>query len=111
MWCFTSSGTLWRNFSLTTKQSSQIGLLILYQFGDATQIAFANNLRGIAHVKPIMNRAFVAYIVIGIPVMYMLCFPIGLKISGIYLAHTISLLTAGALFYLTFRTRIKELAR
>ena len=91
--------------------SSQIGLLILYQFGDATQIAFANNLRGIAHVKPIMNRAFVAYIVIGIPVMYMLCFPIGLKISGIYLAHTISLLTAGALFYLTFRTRIKELVR
>ena len=95
--------------AVVTLVTSQIGLLILYQFGDATQIAFANNLRGIAHVKPIMNRAFVAYILIGIPVMYLLCFPIGLKISGIYLAHTISLLTAGILFYLTFRSRIATL--
>lgn len=95
--------------AVVTLVTSQIGLLILYQFGDATQIAFANSLRGIAHVKPIMNRAFVAYILIGIPVMYLLCFPIGLKISGIYLAHTISLMTAGGLFYATFRTRIAQI--
>lgn len=89
--------------------SSQIGLLILYQFGDATQIAFANSLRGIAHVKPIMGLAFVAYFVIGIPVMYLLCFPVGLGISGIYLAHTVSLLTAGILFRRTFSRHIAQL--
>ncbi|MGN0214083.1 MAG: MATE family efflux transporter [Muribaculaceae bacterium] len=89
--------------------SSQIGLLILYQFGDATQIAFANSLRGIAHVKPIMKLAFVAYFIIGIPVMYLLCFPIGFGISGIYMAHTISLLTAGILFRQSFYRRISRL--
>lgn len=89
--------------------SSQIGLLILYQFGDATQIAFANSLRGIAHVKPIMGIAFVSYIVVGIPVMYALCFPFGFDISGIYLAHTISLLTAGLWFRHTFSKHIAQL--
>lgn len=89
--------------------SSQIGLLILYQFGDATQIAFSNGLRGIAHVKPIMGIAFVSYIVVGIPVMYALCFPFGFDISGIYLAHTISLLTAGLWFRHTFSKHIAQL--
>ena len=89
--------------------SSQIGLLILYQFGDATQIAFSNGLRGIAHVKPIMGIAFVSYIAVGIPVMYALCFPFGLGISGIYLAHTISLLTAGLWFRRTFQRHIAQL--
>ena len=56
-----------------------------------------------------MGIAFVSYIAVGIPVMYALCFPFGLGISGIYLAHTISLLTAGLWFRSTFRRHIAQL--
>lgn len=86
-----------------------IGLLILYQLGDATQIAFANSLRGISYVKPIMSQAFISYVIIGIPVMYLLCFTLNLRLSGIYLALGLALLVAGIFFYVTFNRRIKQL--
>ena len=37
---------------------------IIYQFGDGLQINFANALRGIADVKPMMYIAFIAYFLI-----------------------------------------------
>ncbi len=90
---------------------SQIIPLILYQFGDATQIAFANSLRGIAHVKPIIGCAFVSYILIGIPAMYVFCFPLECGIYGIYMSHFVSLLTAGALFYRQFSKKMRSLCQ
>ena len=40
---------------------------IIYQFGDGLQINFANVLRGIADVKPMMYIAFIAYFLISLP--------------------------------------------
>lgn len=39
--------------------------LVLYQYGDATQINYANALRGTANVMPMLWIAFVSYVVIG----------------------------------------------
>lgn len=83
--------------------------LTLYQIGDATQIAYANALRGIAYVKPIMRHAFVAYFLVGIPAMYILCFPLGLNMAGIYVAYFIALLGAGLLFCRSFYHRMSQL--
>ena len=43
---------------------------IIYQFGDGLQINFANALRGIADVKPMMYIAFIAYFLISLPAGY-----------------------------------------
>ncbi|GCB35375.1 MATE family efflux transporter [Bacteroides faecalis] len=43
---------------------------LVYQFGDGLQISFANALRGISDVKPMMFIAFVAYFLISLPVGY-----------------------------------------
>ncbi|MDE6135645.1 MAG: MATE family efflux transporter [Muribaculaceae bacterium] len=72
--------------------------MVLYQFGDATQIAFANALRGTSHVMPMLYIAFLSYIVIGLPSTYILAFPMGLKLYGIVLSFSISLLVAAALY-------------
>lgn len=77
--------------------------LVLYQFGDAMQICFANALRGTAHVLPMMGIAFVSYIVVGIPAGYIMGFPLGMGIHGIFLAFSIGLFTAAALFFWSFR--------
>ena len=37
---------------------------VLYQFGDGMQSNYANALRGIADVKPMMLFAFIAYFVV-----------------------------------------------
>ena len=84
--------------------------LVLYQYCDATQINFANALRGTANVMPMVWIAFVAYVVVGLPATYTLGFPVGLGIYGIFLSFSVSLFVAAVLFLLFFMrsTRLKE---
>lgn len=72
--------------------------LILYQYADAVQISYANALRGVSRVVSMMKVAFVSYILIGIPAGYLLGFPCGFGIRGIFLAFSLGLGTA-AFFY------------
>lgn len=76
--------------------------LVLYQYGDATQINFANALRGTAKVMPMLWIAFVSYIVIGIPATYLMAFTFDLGLRGIVGSFSISLFTAALLFILYF---------
>lgn len=78
--------------------------LALYQLGDATQVTFANALRGTSHVMPMLWIAFVSYVVVGIPATWALAFPCGMGLYGIILSFSVSLFLAGALF-LTFFLR------
>ena len=72
--------------------------LVVYQFGDAMQICYANVLRGTGHVMSMMKVAFVSYILINIPLTYVLAFPVGLGLQGIYIAFSVGLFTAAFLF-------------
>ena len=72
--------------------------LVLYQFGDATQITFSSALRGLGLVKPMMTCAFLAYGVIGIPLVWVLGSASCLGLLGVYIAFFVALLLAGLLF-------------
>lgn len=76
--------------------------LVLYQLGDATQITFANALRGTGHVQPVLWIALFSYIVLGLPTSWLLAFPAGLGIYGIVLSFSVSLFTAASLFLTYF---------
>lgn len=84
--------------------------LVLYQFGDATQINYANALRGTANVMPMLWIAFVSYVVVGLPATYILAFPVGLGIYGIILSFSVSLFIAAGLFLWFFMrsTRVRN---
>lgn len=75
-----------------------IAPLVLYQLGDATQINFANALRGTSNVLPMTWIAFVSYVVVGVPATYLLGFPMKLGIFGIILSFSASLFLAAGLF-------------
>lgn len=77
--------------------------LVLYQYGDATQICFANVLRGTARVMPIMWIAFFSFVVVGIPAAYLLGFPAGLGVQGVFLSFSVSLFVAAVLFFWDFQ--------
>jgi len=81
---------------------------VFYQFGDGLQITFANALRGISDVKPMMLYAFLAYFVISLPVCYLLAFVLGLGLPGIWLSFLFGLTSAGVMFYLRFRKSTRE---
>ncbi len=76
--------------------------LVLYQLGDATQITFANALRGTSRVMPMLWIAFVCYVVVGIPATYLLGITAGMGVYGIILSFSTSLFLAGALFLIFF---------
>lgn len=82
--------------------------LVLYQLGDATQINFANALRGTSNVMPMLWIAFVSYVVIGLPVTYMMGFPMSMGIYGIFLSFSVSLFIAAGLFIYFFMRTTRE---
>ncbi len=79
-----------------------LGPLVLYQYADATQITFANALRGTSNVMPMLWIAFVSYIIIGIPATYAIAIPCGMGTYGVILSFSVSLIVAAALFLLFF---------
>lgn len=84
--------------------------MILYQLGDSMQICFANALRGTSHVMAMMWVAIVSYVVVNIPVGYLLAFPCGLGVVGLYLAFSIGLILAASLFAWNFYKVMRRVA-
>ena len=81
--------------------------LVLYQIGDALQINYANALRGLADVKPMMIIAFFSYFIVSLPLGYLFGFVFGWGILGIWMALPIGLTTAGILLWLRFEQQTK----
>lgn len=86
-------------------------VLIVYQFGDGLQYTFANALRGIACVKPMVLYAFIAYFVISLPLGYFLSFIMKMHILGIWMAFPIGLTVAGILYWLRFRKELRKIEK
>lgn len=85
--------------------------MALYQFGDATQITFANALRGTSKVSPMLWIAFISYVVIGLPATYFIAFPCGLGLFGIILSFTLCLGIAGIFYFIYFMRASKPIKK
>ena len=94
-------------FTDSTEVSSTVLSLLLpffiYQFGDGMQINYANALRGIADVKPLMLIAFIAFFVISLPVGYLCGFVLGYGLMGVWMAFPFGLTSAGVMMWWRFR--------
>lgn len=79
----------------------------IYQFGDGLQINYANALRGIADVKPLMIIAFVAFFVISLPVGYLCGFILNFGLVGVWMAFPFGLTSAGIMMWWRFRKQMR----
>lgn len=84
--------------------------LVLYQLGDGIQVIFANALRGIGDVKKLMKYSFIAYILISLPLSYVLGIALGWGAFGIWMAFPFGLSTA-ALLYLRRFLRVSRMPK
>ena len=82
--------------------------MLLYQFGDGLQITFANALRGISDVKPMMVIAFISYFIISLPAGYIFGFILEWGTFGVWMAFPFGLTSAGIMLYLRFRKQLKR---
>lgn len=110
LYCFRyqAAGVFSDSPEVTEMAVSLFFLLFAYQFGDGLQICFANVLRGIQDVKPIMYAAFVSYYIIAIPSAYLLGFKAGFGIQGIWMGFPIGLTLAGIFFYSRYRSDLRR---
>lgn len=84
---------------------------VLYQLGDGLQINFGNALRGIADVRPLMRYAFLCYVVVSLPLSYLLGFTFGGGPAGIWMSYPVALTLAGALFLRRFLHQTRAAAQ
>ncbi len=86
--------------------STVISLMVpffIYQFGDGLQINYANALRGIADVKPLMVIAFIAFFVISLPVGYFCGFVLNFGLVGVWMAFPFGLTSADVMMWYRFK--------
>lgn len=88
-----------------------IAPMMVYQIGDCIQIVYANSLRAIEDVKMMMMYAFIAYILVSIPLSYLFAFTLGMGPEGIWWAFPFGLTTAGMLFLTRFNKTTRQKCR
>lgn len=76
--------------------------LILYQLGDGIQVTFVNALRGLGDVKKLMKYAFISYIVVSIPLSYIMGVALDWGALGVWMAYPVGLSTAAVFYVIRF---------
>ena len=100
-------GLFIENTEVAVLVSQQAIPFVLYQFGDGMQCTYANALRGITDVKPIMLFAFIAYFIISLPSGYLFGFVLDWGLPGVWMSFPLGLTSAGIMFYLRFRSKVR----
>lgn len=83
--------------------------LVLYQYGDAIQLTFANGVRGMGNARPFLWVALIAYLMIGVPLLF--TFAVGLNFGnvGVYYSFSFALFSAAVILCLSFRKTLRSL--
>jgi len=87
------------------------GLLVVgafFQIFDGVQVVLLGALRGMADVRIPMYFAFFSYIIVSLPVSYLLAFNFGLGYSGVWVGFVFGLSTAAILFGLRLRSLLRR---
>ncbi len=81
----------------------------IFQFSDGLQCVGAGMLRGIVDVKKPALYAFIAYILLALPAGYVLMFPLGIGVEGMWVGFIIGLSVAAVLFHVRFRKQVRRI--
>lgn len=81
--------------------------LVLYQYGDAVQLTYANCLRGTGNVQPLLWVACVSYVAVGAPCLLVLARLFDSASVGVYFSFSVALVCASLLLWLSFRRGVR----
>jgi MATE family multidrug resistance protein len=77
----------------------------LFQLFDGLQVVATGALRGMADTRTPLVAHFAGYWLIGLPVAYALCFPLGRGIAGIWVGLSAALIAIGTMLVIVWRWR------
>lgn len=82
--------------------------LVIYQYGDAIQITYANALRGTSHVRPLVWISIVCYAVLGAGSLLLFAQVLNLESVGVYYSFSVALFAAAWLMRRAYLRAVKE---
>ena len=97
------------NTDVISMVSMTIVPFMIYQFGDGMQSNYANAMRGIAVVKPLIWIAFIAFFIVSLPLGYLFGVVMNYQLLGIWYAFPFGLTTAGILYYIYYQKGLKRI--
>ena len=89
--------------------ASMLIFISLFQVSDCLQAISISIMRGLQDVKVLMPIVFVSYVVINIPVGYLLAFECGLKTNGLIIGFIVGLSCCAVMTIRRVRKDIKQL--
>ena len=96
------------NAGVISIASTMLILAAFFQISDGLQAVAAGALRGMQDVKFPAAIAFVSYWIVMIPSCYILAFPMGMGLSGIWVGFIIGLSLAAVLQLIRFRVMLNK---
>lgn len=90
------------------------GLLVVgafFQIFDGVQVVLLGALRGMADVQIPMFIAFFSYILVSLPISYLLAFVFGFGYPGVWIGFIFGLLTAAVLFGMRLKNQLHKYGR
>jgi MATE family multidrug resistance protein len=87
------------------------GLLVVgafFQIFDGVQVVLLGALRGMADVRTPMFIAFFSYIMVSLPISYLLAFVFNMRSPGVWIGFVFGLATAAVLFGFRLKTQLKK---
>ncbi|MBR4969651.1 MAG: MATE family efflux transporter [Alistipes sp.] len=99
------------NAEVIALSSQIIVLYAAFQLSDALQCILVGILRGLQQVKSIAIVAFIAYIIINIPVGYFVAFHLEMGAAGLIVGYVVGLTTAAILYGTQVRKYMRYLRK
>ena len=97
------------NEEVVNLTASMLIFIALFQVSDCLQALSISILRGLQDVKVIMPIVFISYIVLNIPVGYILAFKCGLQANGLIIGFIVGLSCSALLTILRVRRDVKQM--
>ena len=89
--------------------SKLLVIAAFFEISDMMQFTSLGILRGMKDVRYTVVAAFVAYILVNLPVAYLLAFPLGLGVNGVWLGSACGLSLAAFLLNRRYRMNMRKL--
>jgi MATE family multidrug resistance protein len=99
------------NEEVISLTASMLIFIALFQVSDCLQALSISILRGLQDVKVIMPIVFISYVVLNIPVGYILAFKCGMQANGLIIGFIVGLSCSALLTILRVRRNVKQMER
>ncbi|MBX6314383.1 MAG: hypothetical protein IRY99_15940, partial [Isosphaeraceae bacterium] len=95
---------------------TRLGVSLLYvaavwQLFDGLQVVATGTLRGAGETRTPMLGNLLAHWVLGLPIGYLLAFPLGRGVVGLWIGLSLGLMAAGSLLLLAWALKVRSLLR